>query len=107
MIPTATKVRVQNLRIACYQDKISLPPRASEINTFIDSDGDEDLFHGSLDTHSTPAKQTMELPDNYVKYITKERDENVCNPLQWWRNHQLTYTHFAQLAVDVFAIPAI
>ena len=31
----ATKLRVQNLRIACYQDKISLPPRASKTITCI------------------------------------------------------------------------
>ncbi len=41
--------------------------------TNMNSDGDDDLFHGLLDIHSTPAEQIMELPDEYVKYITKER----------------------------------
>ena len=63
-------------------------------------------FHGSLDTHSTLAKQIMELPDKYVKYITKGKDEDICNYLQWWRNHQSTYTN-SQMAFDLFAIPAL
>ena len=86
----ATKLRVQNLWIACYQDKIFLPPHAFETNPFSDSDGDDDLFHGLLDTRSTPAEQIMELPDEYVKYITKEKDEGISNPLQWWRDHNLS-----------------
>ena len=49
----------------------------------------------------------MELPDEYVKYITKERDKGISNPLQWWRDHQSTYPNLAQMAFDLFAIPAM
>ncbi len=78
----AIKLRVQNLWVACYQDKISLSLRAFKTSTFNYSDGKDDLFHGLLNTRSTLAEQTTELPEVYVKYITKERDENVSNPLQ-------------------------
>ncbi len=103
----ATKLRVQNLWIACYQNKISLPPRAFETSTFIDSNDDDDLFHSLLNTDSTPAEETTELPDEYVKYITKKKDESVSNPLQWWRVHQSAYPNLAQMALDLFAIPAM
>lgn len=33
----------------------------------------------------------MELPDKNVKYITKEKDEDISNYLWWWRNHQSPY----------------
>ncbi len=103
----AIKLRVQNLWVACYQDKIFLPPRSFETSIFIDSDGDDDLFHGLLNTHLTPAERTTELPDEYVKYITKKRDESVSNSLQWWRIHQSTYSNLAQMAFHLFAIPAM
>ena len=93
--------------VACYQDKISLPPRAFQTSYFIDSDGDDHLFHGLLNIHSTPAEQTKEFPDEYVKYIIKEREESVSNPLQWWLVHQSSYPNLAQMAFDHFAIPAI
>ena len=75
---------------------ISLPVRASKTSTFIDSNGDDDLFHGFLDTHSTPAKQIAKLPDEYVKYITKEKVKSISNLLQWWRNYQSTFLNLAQ-----------
>lgn len=29
------------------------------------------------------------------------------NPFQWWRDHQNTYPNLAQIAFDLFAIPAM
>ncbi len=78
----ATKLRVQNLWVACYQDKIFLPPNAFETSTFIDWDGNDDLFHDLLNIYSTTTEQTSELPDEYIKYVTKKRDETVSNLLR-------------------------
>ncbi len=47
------------------------------------------------------------LVDKYVKYITKDRDEDIRNPLHWWRVHQSTYPNLAQMSFDLFAIPAM
>ncbi len=70
----------------------------------MNSDSNDDLFHGLLDIYSTPAEQIMELFDKYVKYITKERYESISNLLQWWRGHQSTYPNLAQMAFDLFDI---
>ena len=53
------------------------------------------------------ANSLLDFIDEYTKYITKKRDENIKNPLQWWRDHQLSYWNLAQIAYDLFAIPAI
>lgn len=78
----AIKLRVQNLWIACYQDKISFLSQASKTNTFIDLDSNNNLFYSLLNVHSTPAEIIIELLDEYVKYITKNRNKDINNPLQ-------------------------
>ncbi len=47
------------------------------------------------------------MVDEYVKYITKDRDEDVRNLLQWWRDHQSTYPYLPQIAFELFPIPAM
>lgn len=42
-----------------------------------------------------------------MRYITKDPEENVKNPLQWWRDNQSTYPNLSQIAFDVFTIPAM
>lgn len=49
----------------------------------------------------------MELRDEYIKYISKEKDDDIRNPLQWWRDHQNTYPNLAQMTFDLFAISAM
>ena len=49
----------------------------------------------------------MELQNECIKYISKEKDDDICNPLQWWRDHQNTYPNLAQMAFDLFAIHAM
>ncbi len=73
----------------------------------MDSDGENDPFHRLLNTRTIRADPDVELVDEYVKYITKDRDEDFRNPLQWWRDHQPTYPIIAQMAFDLFAIPAM
>ncbi len=75
--------------------------------TDMNSDGDDDLFHDLLNIHSTLAEQIMELPEEYFKYITKERYEGISNLLKWWRNHQSTYPNLAQMAFVLFGISAM
>ncbi len=47
-----------------------------------DSDGEDDPFHGLLNTRTNRADPDVEVVDKYVKYITKDRDEDFQNPLQ-------------------------
>lgn len=41
-----------------------------------------------------------------LSILPKNQDEDVQNPLQWWRDHQSTYLDLAQMAFDFLAIPA-
>ena len=70
----------------------------------MDSDGEDDPFHGLLNTRTIRADPDVELVDEYVKYITKDRDENVQNPLQWWRDHLSIYSNLAQMVFDFIEI---
>lgn len=42
-----------------------------------------------------------------MRYITKDPEENIKNPLQWWRDNQSTYPNLSRMAFDFFAIPAM
>lgn len=53
------------------------------------------------------ADPNIKMVDKYIKYITKNQDKDVWNPLQWWQDHQSTYPSLALMAFDFFAIPAI
>ncbi len=104
----ASKIWVQNMWTRFYQVKIIIPENDdSQYDSYIDSDGEDDPFHGLLNTRTIRACPDVEVVDEYVKYITKNRDKDVRNPLQWWRDHQSTYPNLAQMAFDVFAIPAM
>ena len=54
----------------------------SQYDSYIESDGEEDLSHELLNTCTIGADPDVEVVDEYVKYITKDRDEDVQNPLQ-------------------------
>ena len=73
----------------------------------MDSDGEDDLFHGLLSATKISGAPATEFQDEYIKYISKEKDDDIRNPLQWWRDHQNTYPNLAQMAFDLFAIPAM
>ena len=104
----ACKIWVQNIWTGFYQDKIMIPENdVSQYNSYMDFDGEDDPFHGLLNTRTIQADPNVEVVDEYVKYITKDRDEDVRNPLQWWRDHRSTYPNLAQMAIDLFAIPAM
>ena len=104
----ASKIRVQNMWAGFYQDKILIPENdVSQYDSYVDSDGEDDPFHGLLNTRTIRADPDAEVVDEYVKYINKDRDEDVRNPLQWWRDHQSIYPNLAQMAFDLFAIPAM
>ena len=53
----------------------------------MDFDGENDPFHGLLNTRTIRANPDVEVVDEYVTYITKNRDKYVRNPLQWSRDH--------------------
>ena len=91
-----------------YQVKIIiLENDDSQYDSYIDSDGEDDPFHGLLNTRTIWAGPDVEVVDEYVKHIIKDRDNDVQNPLQWWRDHQSTYLNLAQMAFDLFAILAM
>lgn len=97
----------------CGQGSIKIRFRSQRmmshsLTPHMDSDGEDDSFYyGLLNTPTTRADPEVEVVDEYVKYINKDRDEDVRNPLQWWRDHQSTYPNLAQIAFDLFAIPAM
>lgn len=91
-----------------YQDKIPIPENnVSQYDSYMDSDGEDDPFHGLLNTRTIRADSDIEVVDEYVKYINKDRDEDVRNHLQWWRDHQSTHPNLPQMAFDLYAIPAM
>ncbi len=47
----------------------------------MDSDSGDDPFHGLLNTCTIRVNQDVEWVDKCVKYITKDRDEDLQNPL--------------------------
>ena len=51
---------------------------------FMDSDRKDDPFLGLLHTSTIRVDPDAESVDEYVKYINKDRDEDIHNPLQWW-----------------------
>ena len=107
-LSNASKIRVQNMWTGFYQDKIIIPENdVSLYDPYIDSDGENDPFHGLLNNCTIRGEPDVEVVDEYVKYITKDRDKDVRNPLQLWRDHQSTYPNLLQMASDLFAIPAI
>ena len=73
----------------------------------MNSNGEDDLFHGLLNTRTIRADLDVELVDEYVKYITKDQDEDVQNHLHWWRDNKSTYSNLVQIAFDFFAILAM
>ena len=79
----------------------------SHYDSYSYSDGEDDFFHGLLNTCTIRADLDVEVVDEYIKYISKDQDEDVRNLLQWWQNHQSTYPNRAQIAFDLFAIPAM
>ena len=101
----ASKARVQNLWCASYKDKVVLVEDPSLLRHNPDSDND-DVFHKLMHRQSF-TNSPLDSTDEYTKYITKERDEDFKNPLQWWRDHPLSYPNLAQMANDLFAIPAM
>ena len=104
----ASKIRLQNLWTSHYQAKVTTSHQGhTPVANFVDSDGEDDLFHGLLSATEISGAPTMELQDEYIKYISKEKDDDIRNPLQWWRDHQNTYPKLAQMAFDLFAIPAM
>lgn len=104
----ASKIRVQNLWTSHYQDKVAIShQRHTPIANFVVSDGEDDLFHGLLSATEISGVPAMELRDEYIKYISKEKDDDIRNPLQWWRDQQNTYPNLAQMAFDLFAISAM
>lgn len=40
--------------------------------------------------------------DEYIKYITKERDKDINNFLQWWWDYQLSYPNLLQIEYNLF-----
>ncbi len=61
--------------VGSYQDKILIPENdVSQYDFCIDSDGEADLFHGLLNTRIIRADSDVEMVDEYVKYINKDRD---------------------------------
>ncbi len=97
----ASKVQVQNMWTGFYQDKIIMPENdVSQYDTYIDSDSEDDPFHRLPNTGTIRADSDVKVVDEYVKYITKDRDEDVRNPLQWWRDHHSTYSNLAQMVFD-------
>ncbi len=73
----------------------------------MDSDGEDDPFHGLLNIRTIRADPDVEVVDEYVKYINKNRAEDVWNTLQCLRDHQSTWPNLAQMAFDLFAIPTM
>ena len=51
------------------------------IANFVDSDWEDDLFHGLLSATKISGAPAMELQDEYIKFISKEKDDDICNPL--------------------------
>ena len=47
----------------------------------MDFDGEYDPFHGLLNTCTIRADPDVEVVNEYVKYITKYRDEDIRNLL--------------------------
>ncbi len=67
-----------------FQDEIIIPENdISQYDSYMDSDGENDAFHGWLNARTIQADADVEVVDEYVMYITKDRDEDVQNRLQW------------------------
>ena len=95
-----SKMRVQHLWTGFNQNKIILPQNdVPQFGSFMDSDGENNLFHGLINNRTIRTDPDAETVDEYVKYINKDRDEDIHNPLQWWRDHQSTYPNLAQMAL--------
>ncbi len=105
---SASKIRVQNIWAGFYQDKMKIQENdVSQYDSYMDFDGEDDSFHGLLNICTIRADPDVEVVDEYITYITKDRDEDVRNSLQWWQDHQSTYPNLAQMAFDFFAISAM
>ena len=69
--------------ISHYQDKVIISHQEHILITgIIDSDGKDDLFHRLLSASKISGIPATEFQDEYIKYIGKEKDDDICNPLQ-------------------------
>ncbi len=79
----ASKIRVQNLWISYYQDKVIISQQQhTPIANILDSDREDDLFHQLLSATKISGAPVTEFQDEYIKYISKEKDDDIRNPLQ-------------------------
>lgn len=61
-----------------YQDKIIIPENnVFQYNSYIDFNGENDLFHKLLNTGIIQVDLNVEVIDKYVKYITKDQDKDI------------------------------
>ena len=51
--------------------------------------------------------QIQETADKYEKYIKLSPQGELENPILWWRDNEFRFPNLAQMAFDLFAIPAI
>ncbi len=91
-----------------YQDKIIIPENdVSQYDSYMDSDGEDDLFHGLLNTRTIRADPDVEVVDEYAKYITKDQDmrmfktlfsggETISQPTLILLKWHLTFLQFQQ-----------
>ena len=80
----ASKLQVQNIWARFYQDKIIITENdVSQYDSYVDSDADDDPFHRLLNSRTIRADPDFDVVDKYVKYITKDQDEDVRNSLKW------------------------
>lgn len=76
----ASRLRVQTLWIGSYQDKVPVEENSnSDIYDSINQE--DDIFQGFTNTR-TAYGRNLEVKDEYMRYITKDPEENVKNPLQ-------------------------
>ncbi len=104
----ASKICLQNLWISHYPDKVTISQHQhTPIANIVDSDREDDLFNRLLSTTEISSAPVTEFQDEYIKYINKEKDDDIRNSLKWWREYQNTYPNLTQMAFDLFAIPAM
>ncbi len=78
----ASKIRIWNMWAGFYQDKIIITENdVSQYDSYMSSDGEDGSFQRLLNTCTIRADPDVEVVDEYVKYITKDQDEDVRNPL--------------------------
>jgi hypothetical protein len=45
--------------------------------------------------------------DRYIKALHEKQDEDLTDPLEWWRRHQGIYPVLSKMAFDLFSIPGM